>query len=463
MRYIDIFKITDFKLKFADGESVNAYDIIRLGPLSSKPFYDSRDIGVENYRRLLILYSEADNSRRYADILTSNLSEGYKNNKKIFPGINRALRTSFEIDVASFRDYDPEKIYETYDQHSPSHEAFPIIILPKSPRSEYGSIYYRTKATFLMHDTPCQIVTRELLDNENSLKWSLLSIATQIYAKMGGIPYGLDRSVIRPGWADPSDTMVAVMGLGISAHPQLRRRGVGFIVVFDHKGVWNFMDVEVLAMDSWERMSEQVTKLFERGLSRILSRDAKKYNILVIHYSGKEIGGREEEAIRNAINNARSVGKFAAIYVLKVKDSDIIVGYMGSPHRSKSERPTWYPHVGTIFMLKPDVYLLVTTGYFSRNGRIVSNIGIGLPSTKIISRHREIEVGGLDRGIKDIDLLRTVFAFMRLNYRSISNPVATEPVTIRYSREIAWIILRLADLGVDVKMLNRLSRVMWFL
>ncbi len=463
MRYIDIFNITDFKLKFANGESVNAYDIIRLGPLSSKPLYDSGDIGVERYRRLLILYNEADNSKRFADILASNLREGYKSNRKIFPGINSVLRTRFEIDVASFRDYDPEKIYDTFNQHSSSQEAFPIIILPKTPKGEYDSIYYRTKATFLMYDTPCQIVTRELLDDENRFKWSLLSIATQIYAKMGGIPYGLDRSVIRPGWTESSDTMVAVMGLGISAHPQLRRRGVGFIVVFDHKGVWNFMDAEVLAMDNWERMSEQVAKLIERGLSRILSKNARKYNILVIHYSGKEIGVREEEAIRNAISNAQSVGKFAAIYVLKIKDSDIIVGYKGSPHRSKSGGETSYPPVGTVFRLKPDVYLLVTTGYFLRDRGIGSNISIGLPTTKIISRHREIEIGGLDRSIEDKDLLRTVFALMRLNYRSISNPIATEPVTIRYSREIAWIMLRMADLGVDIRLLNRLSRVMWFL
>lgn len=469
MQYVKLFNISDFKFRFADGVSVNAYDIVSLGPLSPKPIYGDADVGVDSYKRVAVLHIDDDKGKSLAETLATSLSEGYRRNLKIFPGLNRVLRTNLEIYTVPFRDYDPGEIFNAFELHSSRYNTFPIIILPRSAKGEYDSIYYRTKAVFLRNDTPCQVVTKELVADENNLRWSLLSISLQVYAKMGGIPYGLNRYVLLPEGFDTSDTMVAVAGLGISTHPQLRKRGAGFIIVFDHMGVWNFMDVEVLAMDGRESLSDQLAKLFDRSLSRLLQRSGKKYNILVIHYSGKEIGRIEEEALRNAVQSAQQIGRFTAVYILKIRNSDVVIGCSGSIHVTDEGVPTWYPPIGAVFKLKPDVYLLVASGYFTtyvwgrESYKVKSNIRAGLPSIKVISRHREVESGGLGLNISDMDLLQTVFGFMRLNYRAVQNPVTTEPVTVRFSREIAWIILRLADLGTDIGRLTRLSRVMWFL
>jgi hypothetical protein len=60
----------------------------------------------------------------------------------------------------------------------------------------------------------------------------------------------------------------------------------------------------------------------------------------------------------------------------------------------------------------------------------------------------------------------------RLNYNSIQNPVLREPITTRYSREIAWLLLRAYDLiaherGINVDKvelnLDRIGNVMWFI
>jgi len=464
LRLYTVFKPTDFKFRFANGASVNAYNIISLEPLSRSPIYEGSIEGVDKYELILILYQQ--DKAKLAKKLLEDMRNGLRENKKIFPGFNQALKTDIKIKVASFSSYDPDEIYDVYIQHGSPDKVFPLIVLPKVNRSIYDSIYYRTKARFLASDVPSQVVTEDLIRDEARYRWSLLSISIQIFAKMGGVPYALDRSVMRV--EDPSSTSIAIMGLGISAHPLHRRRGVGFVTLFDHNGVWNFMDSSVLSMDKQEDMSEKIAELLERSISKILSTSSKKNNILVIHYSGKEIGRKEEEAVRNAIKNAESMNKFAAVYVLKIRDSDIIIGLEDGPHKTKDGTITWYPPVGVTFQLKPDVYAMATTGYFDLSegaGRsmIKANVYVGLPTIKIVARHREVEILNHEFNISDKDLLSTVFGMCRLNYVAISNPVSKEPVTIRYSREIAWITLRLMENQVDVSKLSRVRYIMWFL
>ncbi len=464
MRLYTIFKPTDFKFRFASGTSVNAYNIVNLEPLSHSPIYGGDAEGVNKYELILILYQR--DKAELAKKLLEDLKNGLRENKKIFPGFNQALKTDIKIDATSFSSYDPNEIYDTYIQHGSPDKVFPLIVLPKVNRSIYDSIYYRTKARFLAGDVPSQVVTEDLIMDEARYRWSLLSISIQIFAKMGGVPYALDRSVMRV--EDPSSTSITIMGLGISAHPLHRKRGVGFVTLFDHNGVWNFMDSRVLSMDKQEDMSDKIAELLERSISKTLSTSSKEYNILIIHYSGKEIGRREEEAVRNAIKNAESMNKFAAVYVLKIRDSDIVVGHKDGPHKAKDGTITWYPPVGAAFQLKPDVYAMVTTGYFdlsegTSKSRIKSNIYGGLPTIKIVARHREAEISNYEFNISDRDLLSTVFGMCRLNYVAIGNPVSKEPVTVRYSREIAWITLRLMENRVDVSKLSRIRYVMWFL
>ena len=464
LRLYTVFKPTDFKFRFANGTSVNAYNIVNLKPFSHSPIYKGNTGGVDKYESILILYQR--DRVKIADKLLKDMRNGLSENKRIFPGFNQALKTDIEIKAVSFSSYDPDKIYDVYMQHGSPDKVFPLIILPRGNRSIYDSIYYKTKAEFLANDLPSQVVTEDLIMDYARYRWALLSISVQIFAKMGGIPYALDRSVIRV--EDPSNTSIAIMGLGISAHPLHRRRGVGFVTLFDHNGVWNFMNSKVLSMDKQEDMSEKIANLLEESISSILRANPKKNNILIIHYSGKEIGRREEEALRNAIKKAESMGKFAAVYVLKIRDSDIIIGHEDGPHKTKNEVITWYPPVGATFQLKPDVYAMVTTGYFdlsesASRRRIKANIYAGLPTIKIIARHREAEMLNNEFNINDKDLLSTVFGMCRLNYVAISNPVSKEPVTIRYSREIAWITLRLMENHVDVSKLSRIRYVMWFL
>lgn len=451
-----IFGLGEFPLRFAGGASLNAYDIVKLGPLSSA--------AAKSYKRILILSKRE--KRDLAERLADDFKEGYSANKKIFPGLSKVLRTEFEIDVAYFSEYDPDEVFSEFENSGRVHETFPVIILPRCAKGDYGSIYYRTKAAFLRHEVPSQVVTEELIRNESAYRWSLLSLAVQLCTKMGCVPYGLNRSVMNLKSLLPSDTLVAVIGLGISTHPQRRKRGVGFITVYDDVGVWKFMDFEILSMDKRDEMSNSVASLLERGIRDIVERGSKENNVIVIHYSGKELGTREEESIINAIQTLRLAGRNVYVHVLKVRESDIVVGLEESPHRTREGLHTWYPPIGVVFKLKPDIYLMTSTGYFVRDsGHVGSNIRAGLPTAMIVSRHREVEINPL-KDVNDIDLLSTVFGLMRLNYVDVSHPVSREPVTTRYSRAIAWIVLRLADVAgsdLELRRFVRLRNTMWFL
>jgi len=463
MRFFERFNIVDFKFNFKDGISSDAYGIVKLEPLSKTPLYKNATVGVDQYKLLLILYNKEESKieERIKQFI-KDLKEGLID-KRIFPGFNQVLGTNVNIETLPFKKYDPDIIFDTFNQYGSSSVALPIIILPKVAKSQYDSIYYRTKAVFLAKDIPTQIVTRDLLEDSSKYKWSLLPLTVQIFVKMGGIPYALARRFISTD--NLADVAINILGFGLSYHPLQKERGVGFITVFDHNGVLNFMDSIALTMDKIDDITENIAKLIERSIEVILQKTTTKNQILIIHYSGKEISSREEEAIRNAMTTAKYLNKFIAVNVLKIKNSDIVVGFEDSPHKDKSGQYTWYPPAGIIFSLKRDVYLMVTTGYFeSGRGDIMSNIRRGLPSSKIIARHREMEIQDQSKSLlEDRDILASVFAMCRLNYASMSNPLSKGPVTIRYSREIAWLTLRLEEHGTDLSKLTKIKNIMWFI
>ena len=467
MRHIITFEINNenFQLRFGSGESATPLGIIKYGPYGAFTYSPTPN----NYDAILILYKDDDEIKNHAERFKKDLEQGFEGRySAIFPGLKTIFKLKIDFSLASFKRYNEVEIYETFSSHCEDvNKCFPVIILPRRNKGNYRSIYYRVKAMFLKNQIPTQIFTIDLLKDEKNYKWSLLPTAVQIYAKMGGIPYVL----AKPRYYDTlKDHSVYIMGLGISQHPLYKNRGVGFVTVFDDQGIWQFMNAKNLIMGKDEDISERLAKLLDETIDELLKRSKSKNNVLIIHYSGKEISHREEEAIRRAVREkAEKLNKFAAVYVLKIrKHSDMVVW------ENQENETKVYPPVGAVFQLKRDVYLLVTSGCFDEK-KSKCNIRRGLSRPIIISRHRDIEPESTNKerlGLTDRDLLATVFGMCRLNYNSIQNPVSREPITTRYSREIAWLLLRAYDLiaherGIDVDKvelnLDRIGNVMWFI
>jgi len=467
--FFGYYDIRSFPLRFGGGGiGLSAYEIIRYGPLAYEPLHGASYLySVDRFKSLLILYKGGDDEvqRLVNEKLKKHLSEGLEN-KKIFPGFNAVFKLNIEMLAVPFESYEPGEIFSAFQEHcSDVYTCFPLIVLPRVARGDYDSIYYRTKATFLNKGVASQVFTVDLLKDEQNYKWSLLPTAIQIFAKMCGVPYTLERGVL--GEKVPENVAVFIMGLGISYHPLLRRRGVGYLVVFDQAGAWYFMDSTALLLGKDENISEKVARLLTRSINSILSYTNKRDSVLVIHYSGKEIGRAEEEAIANAIKSAeKELNKFLAVYILKIRGSDIIVCDTQSMYMIDKAQ-SGYPPIGLTLQLKPDLYLMFTSGYFETQSSVRSsirgNIRRGLSRARIISRHKEMEPARDGLRLSDRELLATVFGMCRLNYSSVQNPVAREPITVRYSREIAWLSLRLSELGTNLDEDIRIKKVMWFI
>jgi len=457
------FSIDEFMLRFKEGIDTRPYYIINYKPYSKKPIHEYPPvISADIYQNIVILYKNDDKIERLAKRLEGDLKNGYRGSSRIFPGFNKVFDLNVNILSYPFNEYDPNDIYNTFKGQCAGSvdTCFPLIILPKVNKSIYDSIYYRTKAEFLRNGIVSQVVTIDLLENENNYKWALLPIAIQMFAKMGGVPYILNRDIVS---GELKDYLVFIMGLGISQHPLYKNRGVGFITVFDNRGAWYFMNAKTVLMRKEERdLHVKLSELLRSTINEIYKLYGNKNIILIIHYSGKDISSREENAIRDAINKVNESGGFVAVYVLKIiKDGNIAIWEMRNGEYT-------YPPVGTVFRLKQDLHLLVTSGCFDED-KTDCNIRRGLSRPIIISRHRNIEPEGASEefNITDRDLLATVFGMCMLNYNTVQNPVLREPITTRYSREIAWLTLRLkedfnVDIGSDVVQ-NKLRYIMWFI
>jgi len=464
----EYYNLQSFPLRFGGGRiGLSAYEIIYNGPLSYGPLYgDTYLYSVNRYKSILILYrgvkSGDDEIRKLVDgKMRRHLSEGLEN-KRIFPGFNAIFKLNIEISAVPFENHDPSEIFSTFKNYcNDIYTCFPLIILPRVARGDYDSIYYRTKATFLRSGVASQVFTLDLLKDEQKYRWSLLPTAIQIFTKMGGIPYTLDRGIL--GEKASENVAVFIMGFGISYHPLFKKRAVGHLVVFDQAGAWCFMDSTTLLLDRGEDVSEKIASLLARSITNILKHSNKRDNLLVVHYSGKEISRVEEKAIASAIKSVeRQLEKFLAVYVLKIKDSDIVI-YDTQSEYKVNEAKTGYPPIGLTLQLKPGLYLMFTSGYFEAQRGTKGNIRKGLSRARIVSRHREMEPVKDELKLGDRDLLATVFGMSRLIYNSVQNPVAREPITVRYSREIAWLSLRLAELGANLDEDSLIKRVMWFI
>jgi len=460
------YDIRSFPLRFGGGGiGLSAYEIIRYGPLAHEPLRGTPYLySVNRFKSLLILYKGDDEIQRLVnEKLKRHLSEGLEN-KKIFPGFNAVFKPDVDIEISTipFKSYDPDEIFLAFQEScSDFNTCFPLIVLPRVARGDYDSIYYRTKATFLNEGVASQVFTVDLLKDEQNYKWSLLPTAIQIFTKMGGVPYALERGAL--GEKVPENVAVFIIGLGISYHPLLRRRGVGYLAVFDQSGAWYFMDSTVLLLSRDEDISKRVASLLTRSVNSILRYSNKNDNVLVIHYSGKDIGRAEEEAIASAIESAeKELNKFLAVYILKIRDSDIIV-YDTQSIYMINKAQSGYPPVGLTLQLKPGLYLMFTSGYFEVQSSVRGNVRRGLSRARVISRHKEMEPAKDELKLSDKELLATVFGMCRLNYSSVQNPVAREPITVRYSREITWLSLRLSELGTNLDEDLKIKKVMWFI
>ncbi len=244
--------------------------------------------------RLLFMFREQDRqaARRLALALQGTKQRG----RFVFPGFKALFKTPLEIDrnpivLPDLTHYAMSGALDRVKQERNVHPALvPVLVLPDGDDDGYLT----HKALFTHAEIPTQACTLRILQDDDTLKWAIGSLALQIFCKAGGRPWKVrptaDRSLI----------------IGISQSHKLREHEGGrrvekyfaFSVLTDSSGL--FQKIQVLG--EADSQTNYIMAL-QNTLRRILSDSAQEFSRVVIHTSFK-LKYREIDAIQSVVTEA---------------------------------------------------------------------------------------------------------------------------------------------------------------
>jgi len=367
-------------------------------------------------------------------------------NQRTFFGFRETFRSSLELKhIIKVRD-------ETIDAYRDACEKFVsidngetdvvLVYVPKTDRSLPYSPYYVVKHSLLQEGYPSQMVTENTFKN---LDFSLLNLASAIYAKSGGTPWVLEKNL---------KNIDMIIGVSYSQLlPErayhLRRsfeRYIGFVNIFDNWGKWMFFQANVYPY-SKDDLSSSFQDLVRTAIRRFEHEKRYKPTKMVFHYS-KRFGKDERQAIIKVCEKELTDVNIAFISInddhpFRVFDLSTIDGS--------------FPRGSYVFLNKNE-YLLSTTGISLEK---ITRQGIGTPRLLHINVHQYPKTF-----LKPKEIIDHIFAMTRLNWAT-ATPLIREPVTISFSRMAAYMIASstVSQWGKTFKsiVMKRLEGKAWFI
>jgi len=454
-------------------------DMLALSPYYGLTMRGPYELPKQPPKTIIILYPNDSGFRDVATRIKDALEKGYRG---YFPrgftdvfGVDVSFETA-DIDSSKYDMLRPEatakEFYEKYVEIcGDSNECFPVVAMNKVPRGLYESLYTEVKYQFTIDGIPSQVVTYETFSDENLFKWSIFPLALQIFVKMGGTPFLLyDRLNMQ------ENEIAIIIGIGLTRIKLQTEeiRYVGFALAFESSGRWRLIRWSPQPY-SRDMLSMMLRKLIHDAVDDVLNSYAvEKPNKIhaIIHYTGKNISGDEEDAVRDAclkISQVRNID--VTPYIVKIQESMYRIYDEDNPCIDKDGEPTYLVKVGTVLRMKEDLYLLHTTGCVAvqtGSGEIKFRPNAhGAPSPLIVSIKR---LQGVNYELNDIELVKSVLYMARMNYVSINNPVSRLPISVKYSRMLAYITAKLAyRLGqaksgnINDLIPDKLKQVLWFI
>jgi hypothetical protein len=228
----------------------------------------------------------------------------------------------------------------------------PIIITNSKRNEEDERLYYWLKHKFTNEKIPCQIVTKELVKNEYSLKYSLSNIGLQIFAKAGGKPWKMK----------PATNECLIIGIGQSYNIEKTDDGntieknLTYSVLTDSSGL--FKDIHVIG-EGVETDETYYTQLIT-NISNIISNSGfKKVSIHVPFRISKE---KILDKVVNIIN------KDVELSVLVINSKNDYFGY-------NYDNNGLVPFESTYIKLAHDEFLVWFEGLQYNNPKISKRYG----------------------------------------------------------------------------------------
>ncbi len=197
-------------------------------------------------------------------------------------GVQLSINDRFKTN--NDKDYD-DKINQFINSIDEGHiKSLPIIYL-----LENSPLYYPIKAKLASFGKVSQVISKHKEDDIYSL-WNL---ATNLYAKMGCIPWAIKDSELEK----QADLFLGFSSSSIKVENRLSRN-IGYVNVFDRNGIWKFIQSSTEFLDFDKRLSV-IPKIINNALDGFLA-SGELIKVIDIHYS-KKFSRKEREICYNVI------------------------------------------------------------------------------------------------------------------------------------------------------------------
>ena len=321
--YIDKYNIiTTFINKYFN--TLFAFVDINVSSLFLKISSSTLDVKKYQFAKSNINYSQFQGIKTFGPYLTINMSDPipkvcfiYRNNEKnysyklyhalygktysTFSGMENMFhfalnRTSVLGEgVDDFSVDSIKNVIQHIRQNYPTELIVPIMIVPWSKEkasNEQQKLYFEIKHLFLTNNMTSQFISIDKIINDNILKWSVSSLAIQIFAKLGGSPW----VVI------PKTTNCLIIGIG-QAYQKNEDSSIkkffSYSILTDTTGL--FKGIKILANTNDK---EDYAINLSKSLKDIVSDYSNKYDSFVIHTSFR-INKKDIRIIKNTLDEIK--------------------------------------------------------------------------------------------------------------------------------------------------------------
>ena len=303
----------------------------------------------------------------------------------------------------------------------------PIIIAVTPEKEE--TFYYQLKNKCLEKNIPVQTVHIETISNPNKLKWSVSSVAVQIFSKLGGVPWIVE----------PSNKNTLIVGIG-QAHKYNKEeeryeRYFSYSVLINSSG--KFMSIKQLADETDKtKFIESITK----NISEIIQ-DNKDYKKIIFHIPQK-INKEEIKLIEDALTKS---DEDVELSIIKINDKSDFMGF-------NLEKNTLVPYESSFVKISENEYLIWTEGLNFHNSKALKRYGHPLHITFYYSNKE-------DNFKKHKAYLQDILNLSGANYRGFN--AKSLPVSSFYPKLIADFSKHFKEL--NLKLTTKDTEKPWFL
>ncbi len=380
--------------------------------------------------KFIFIYYQKD--RNLANSFYRYLKSGYKN----FPGLYQFVGIQLILDKENSIKIDKlDTIVDEVDaslQKIQTNEGEKFVAIYISPYSklevdsEKRGTYFRVKELLLNKGITSQVIFRENI-LKDSFNYYLPNIAVALLAKIGGIPWKLQR--------EKKNSLI----VGFGARWIDGQTYVGTTICFDNTGLFR-------KFGTFEANLDDFGKKIESAITEYISNSDSPISRLVIHYY-KAISRGEVRKVESILSKLNIDIPYVILTVNQTRTSDTICFDMN--YRQLM------PMSGTIVQIgKLEEYLLFNNTRYDEYP--TTRVDFSYPVKVRISHARHIDTQNTET-VKE--LIDEVYEFSRMYWRSVRQK--STPVTIEYPRLIADMISQFENKTLPNNTIA--SQSLWFI